>query len=200
MKLINEQNEKHKTKLPKILIIFPLIAAVSYLLYLADLITFLMSSVIGTLSFVILALLLIVLARKEKLKQGNIRKETRTFSLLIVIASLVILLISISLFVGLNNQSDVTNGGYKKDDNLDFDKFIGTWEGFWTTITFSVDGRISYEMYSGTWELKNGKLITYMSGEYAPEEKITYDYIFSNNNQTLTLTDDEGAVNIYTKI
>jgi len=127
-------------------------------------------------------------------------KKTKKSFFIIIVAFLVILLISISLFVGLNNRSDDTNEKYEKEDTEDFDKFIGSWEGFWTTITFSADSRISYEMYNGTWELKNGKLVTYISGEYFPEEKITYDYLFSNDNRTLTLTDEEGGVNVYTKI
>jgi len=124
-------------------------------------------------------------------------KKTKKSFFIIIVAFLVILLVSISLFVGLNNRSDDTN---EKEGTEDFDKFIGNWEGFWTNITFSSDGSCSYELYSGTWELKNGKLVTYISGEYFPEEKITYDYLFSNDNRTLTLTDEDGAVNVYTKI
>ncbi len=127
-------------------------------------------------------------------------KKTKKSFLIIATVFLVIFLISVSLFVGLNNQSDDRDEEYEKDDVADFYKFIGSWENYLTTITFSSDGSITYEMYYGTWELENGKLITIMSSEYITEERYIYDYSFSNDNKILTLIDDEGGVIVNTKI
>ena len=96
--------------------------------------------------------------------------------------------------VGLSGCTDtVTNIGLDS-------RFTGTWQEQQFHIgyfTFFSDGTGSMSGLSSIWDLKSGKLvITTVEGEYT----LTYDYVFSNNDNTLTLTDvGLGTSMIYTK-
>jgi len=172
-----------------ILVIYPIVAALSYSFYLFDIISFSVSSMIGAFAFVFLGLNLIILQFFEK-------KEK--YSLILLVIFITFLLISSILFFGLNEKSSRLNEKYL-DDSQYFEKFIGKWEGFWTTITFTSDGNIYYELYYGTWQLKNGKLITNVSSENLSPKVIIYNFSFSKDYKTLTLVDEEGRVNVYNR-
>ena len=75
----------------------------------------------------------------------------------------------------------------------DFDKFIGAWgEGETVSITFFSDGTYS-SGGDGTFELSDGKLVLTNLGD-------TFEYSFSDDDNTLTLTNiDTGVVTILTK-
>ena len=82
----------------------------------------------------------------------------------------------------------VLSGCSKKSDE---ENFIGTWkntEPSYNTITFLSNGSGSSSGLSMLWEIKDGKLVTTLSIAGTPHETI-YDYVFSDDNQTLTLTD-----------
>lgn len=95
--------------------------------------------------------------------------------------------------------TDVTMGKiavYTKQtsqDNNDFDKFIGAWgKGETVSITFFSDGTYS-SGGDGTFELSDGKLVLTNLGD-------TFEYSFSDDDNTLTLTNiDNGVVTILTK-
>jgi hypothetical protein len=85
----------------------------------------------------------------------------------------------------------------------DKDKFVGTWiENTNSTpksrITFFFDGTFVNPAASGTWELKDGKLVMVTIAEGQIETNVC-DYTFSNNDNTMTLTDKYGTIQSFTK-
>ena len=121
----------------------------------------------------------------------------------LVIIGIVAILVS----VGLSGCSQVTN-----PLNSDKNKFVGTWfnstvfegvDGHYhysnTTITFLSDGTVSSGFSSGTWELRDGKLVTNVHA-LDIDAIIVYNYTFSNNERTVSLTDvSNGKTEVYTK-
>ncbi|PNX48335.1 MAG: hypothetical protein BV456_09885, partial [Thermoplasmata archaeon M8B2D] len=87
-------------------------------------------------------------------------------------------------------------------EKSDEEKFIGTWkntEPSYNTITFLSDGSGSSSGLLMLWEIKDGKLVITVSIAGTPHETI-YDYVFSDDNQTLTLIDTYSELSyIYTK-
>jgi hypothetical protein len=85
----------------------------------------------------------------------------------------------------------------------DFDKLIGTWttdaeDAILSSVTFYQDGASSSSKGDGTFEVSDGELITDYydvgGGIY------TFEYSFSDNDNTLTLTDvTMGKIAVYTK-
>ena len=78
----------------------------------------------------------------------------------------------------------------------DKEKFIGTWkntEPSYNTITFLSDGSGSSSGLSMLWEIKDGKLLVTMSIAGATHNTI-YDYVFSDDDQTLKLTDTNSEL------
>ena len=81
-------------------------------------------------------------------------------------------------------------------------KFIGTWETTGgPTLKLSSDGTASNGLNNGIYEIKEGKLvITYSNLNSWDEDIYTYDYSFSNNDETLILTDiNTEETTTYTK-
>jgi len=67
------------------------------------------------------------------------------------------------------------------------DRFIGTWQtspGYPSLIEFFKDGGLVYGA-EGTWDLKDGKLVIIIPSYNLND---TYNYEFSNNDNTLTMT------------
>jgi hypothetical protein len=98
----------------------------------------------------------------------------------LVIIGIVAILVS----VRLSGCDQVNNTLYPEKS-----KFVGTWINAtspFTTIKLLSDGTCSYSSYSGTWDLKNGKLVIDLTSATAPFT-LTYNYIFSNNDRTLSL-------------
>jgi len=82
--------------------------------------------------------------------------------------------------VGLSGCNEVS-----KTTNTEKNKFIGRWEGNETfTYDFFSDGSLNVTNNNGYYEIKDGRLVlTYSDGFIE-----TYNYIFSNDDKTLTLT------------
>lgn len=120
--------------------------------------------------------------------EGQIMKKH-----LIVIGIVIILLV-----VGLSGCNDFSSQTSEED------RFVGTWEGEKSrTITFFSDGEwIGIGEWlgglNGNYEIKDGKLVM----DYIIEEtkySLIYDYSFSNNDITLTLTTPENVSEVFTK-
>jgi len=106
---------------------------------------------------------------------------------LIVIGTAVLL-----LAVGLSGCNEINPFS---GDN----RFVGTWKSNGSTITFFSDGEGSEMGIGFQWEIKDGKLVreTDITGVL---QSMVYDYQFSDNDTTLTLTDVSlGITRIYTK-
>ena len=109
---------------------------------------------------------------------------------LIVIGTAVLLLV-----VGLSGCNEISNPLTGNDDS----RFVGTWKSEVDTITFFSDGEGSEMGIGFEWEIKDGNLVieTPMDGVLS---SLVYDYQFSDNDTTLTLTDVSlGITRIYTK-
>jgi len=122
-------------------------------------------------------------------------------------------ILTIFIGVGLSGCEEVNNLL-----NIERNKFIGTWFNstrveyiadqynskntspntsifghynyFNTTMAFFSNGTVSRGIESGTWELKDGKLVTDIHDLHGNNigVNIAYTYSFSNNDRTLTLT------------
>ncbi|KYK22323.1 hypothetical protein AYK25_02675 [Thermoplasmatales archaeon SM1-50] len=95
---------------------------------------------------------------------------------------LIIGIISILIYVGLSGCNEHNN-----TINTEEDRFIGTWHsttGSPSILEFFKDGKCIYG-YNGTWELTDGKLVINL---ISISLITTYNYTFSNNDKTLTLT------------
>ncbi len=81
-------------------------------------------------------------------------------------------------------SDDITN---ENEDNSDFNTFIGSWgDGTSSLITFHTDG--SYASGNeGTFTFEEGKLV--LTDIYDTVDR--FNYVFSNNDETLTLTNLE---------
>jgi len=80
-------------------------------------------------------------------------------------------------------------------------RFVGTWKGNldYSIITFFSDGTFTSGAGlfagSGTWEIKDGKLVL-----NAPNGAVSFNFVFSNNDNTLTLTLTGSTVSeVFTK-
>jgi hypothetical protein len=102
-------------------------------------------------------------------------------------------IIIILLVVGLSGCSEISNPLAGNDDS----RFVGTWKDEKSaTITFFSDGEGSQGVMGFIWEIKDGKLVL----EHGGDITIVYDYQFSNNDTSLTLTDvGIGTSRTYTK-
>ena len=79
----------------------------------------------------------------------------------------------------------------------DESKFIGTWVGAGNKLVFYENGNGSLNQYPTTWEIMGGKLIVYFTHIAF---NLSSEYIFSNNDNTLTLYDTRtGEPILYTK-
>ena len=124
----------------------------------------------------------------------------------LVIVGIIVILLTVGLS-GCTN--DIINNNLKTD----IDKFIGSWNGTATTtqgtynitMTFLSDKTYSaglgigdsiIDRGSGSWDIKDGKLITY------PKDKdmSVSNFQFSNNEMSLTITNiDTGDKLFLTK-
>jgi hypothetical protein len=106
-------------------------------------------------------------------------------------------IVAILVSVGLSGCEDIN-----KNINPEKSKLVGTWINAtspYTTIKLLSDGTCSYSSNSGAWDLKGGKLVMDLRSGDVPFT-LTYNYIFSNNNETLTLTSESGGLSrVYTK-
>jgi hypothetical protein len=87
------------------------------------------------------------------------------------------------------------------DNDSDFDKFIGSWDTvvddvnlshtrtFYSNKTYVID--YGDTVFFGIWEINNEKLVI----DYDDGTSSEYDYIFSNNDNDLTISKDDGIFN-----
>jgi hypothetical protein len=66
-----------------------------------------------------------------------------------------------------------------------------TWDS--TTTTFKEEPQID----QGTWKITDNKL--FLNNSESTQDSITLDYIFSNNYNTITFTEKDGASYIYNR-
>lgn len=131
----------------------------------------------------------------------------------IYILSGVILLfvLIIMCWVFFGNFSDFANKLGKESGKIPPDeksKFVGTWEttyyedddrfvGFNGTYQFNTDETGSVGGLISTWDISNGKLVIYY---YECTATLTYDYLFSDNGNKLTLTKSDGTLQFTKKL
>lgn len=91
--------------------------------------------------------------------------------------------------------------------NIERNKFIGSWRTYdstWKNVTLTIFSDETYSdgilSGSGTWALKDGKL--YMDAHFLDLDwVIVSNYLFSDNDKTLTLTNIDGTLsNVYSKL
>jgi hypothetical protein len=122
---------------------------------------------------------------------------------------IIIGIITLLVTIGLSGCNQISN-----TLNTERNRFFGTWSNsqvhddgmgpytIKTTITFLSDGTVSWSSLltsSGTWDLKDGKLV--MNVQLGDSSNIVINnYSFSNNDKTLSLTDvNIGGTTVYTK-
>jgi hypothetical protein len=76
-------------------------------------------------------------------------------------------------------------------------KFVGTWyKSNYLVMNLVSDGTCSYLTESGTWDIKDGKLVLDLSSGYNP----SFNYAFSDSDLTIKLTSTlDGSTAVYTK-
>ncbi len=114
-----------------------------------------------------------------------------------VIAVVVVIAVVLIMVLG--------SGGFDSDE----ENFVGTWE--YSIMEMSVEykfnsdntleiGSMGYTSEAGTWKVENGKLVLSMdSGMGQSIDAGTYDYNFSNNGNTLTLSMNGAEVMKFNK-
>ncbi|VVB61215.1 Uncharacterised protein [uncultured archaeon] len=105
---------------------------------------------------------------------------------LLIIIGVIALLVCIGL-CGCNQVNNTINP--------EKNKFVGTWQNttldLTTTINLFSDGTCLYLDLPGTWDVKDGKLIMDFTDSGFTW---TYNYVFSNNDRTLSLTFTAGGL------
>jgi len=101
--------------------------------------------------------------------------------------------------IGLSGCITDDISGVQKQDNSKLGRFIGTWntEQGVTLIFHSIE-KCEFFGSSGTWEINNGTLfivLVYTDGK----NKMSFNYEFSDNDKTLTLTDAGDRVQVFSK-
>jgi uncharacterized protein YceK len=105
-------------------------------------------------------------------------------------------IVAILVTIGLSGCEDIN-----KNINPEKNKFVGTWQNttldFTTTINLFSDGTCSYMGLAGTWDVKDSKFVMDFTDTGVAW---TYNYVFSNNDSTLSLTTTAGGLTqVYTK-
>lgn len=88
----------------------------------------------------------------------------------------------------------------------DRDKFVGTWRSdsgennftLFSNGTFVMPDQY-YGQRTGKWSLKDGKFLMIYDPTQGQNFTSDYDYTFSNNDKTITLTDLNGTIFSYNK-
>lgn len=93
---------------------------------------------------------------------------------LIVIGTAVLLLV-----VGLSGCNEI--GG-----NSELDRFVGKWKGGFSPLLFYKDRTCNIGSLTGNYRIEEGTLVVDLDIE---KMSVLYEYEFSNNDNTLTLTE-----------
>jgi hypothetical protein len=96
---------------------------------------------------------------------------------------LIIGIVAILFSVGLSGCNQINNTLIPEKN-----KFVGTWKNTTShmTLDLSSNGTCSMWSYTGTWDLKDGKLVIDLQSVGVPIT-YTYIYLFFNNDKTLKL-------------
>jgi hypothetical protein len=92
---------------------------------------------------------------------------------------------------------------FHSPSNDEKNKFVGTWEntsiaGLVTTMNFFSNSTSIYGGLPSIWDVKDGKLVIMIGG--ASPTSIIYFFVFSNNDNTLSLTSTAGGITqVFTK-
>jgi uncharacterized protein YceK len=105
-------------------------------------------------------------------------------------------IVALLVAVGLSGCNQVSNTITSEKN-----KFVGTWKNttldLTTTINLFSDGTCSYLGLPGTWDVKDGKLVMDFTDSGFTWK---YNYVFSNNDRTLSLTFTAGGLSqVFTK-
>ena len=141
-------------------------------------------------------------------KLGVTTKFKRNKIAMFLVIFIVIILVLVSVYMVLSNNSD---DGENSSMLSDEEKIIGTWKytesyegqtivGFFSFLedksceySASADGNT--QTLSGSWDINGNSLVLSFEGV----ETETTDYVFSDDNETLTLTDSVGTVRVLTR-
>ncbi|EMR73054.1 hypothetical protein MBGDN05_00766 [Thermoplasmatales archaeon SCGC AB-539-N05] len=96
------------------------------------------------------------------------------------------ILLIVLMLIGVGFLSGCT------ETNVRDSRFVGEWKDIdieypQNTLTFFSDGTCLYSNLSSSWEIKDSNLVI-TTPTFGQEAKNTFSYVFSNNNQTLILT------------
>ena len=135
-------------------------------------------------------------------------KRNKIAMFLVIFIVLILVLVSVYIvFSRFNDNSDKENNSVLSDE----EKIIGTWRytesyegqtivGFFSFLedksceySASADGNT--QTLSGSWDINGNSLVLSFEGV----ETETTDYVFSDDNETLTLTDSVGTVRVLTR-
>jgi len=141
-------------------------------------------------------------------KLGVTTKFKRNKIAMFLVIFIVIILVLVSVYMVLSNNSD---DGENSSMLSDEEKIIGTWRytesyegqsivGFFNflsdkTCEYSASAEGNTQTLSGSWDINGNSLVLSFEGV----ETETTDYVFSDDNETLTLTDSVGTVRVLTK-
>ena len=99
-------------------------------------------------------------------------------------------IIALLFTVGFSGCSTKNNNDNQDNNTINPEKsrFVGTWKNTTSYMTLNLfsDGICSMWGYTGTWDLKDGKLVIDLPSVGVPFT-YTYIYIFFNNDKTLKL-------------
>lgn len=105
-----------------------------------------------------------------------------------------VIFLMLSMFLSGCNESGISIDG-------DGSKLVGTWrtDSVYDALTLNSNGKCKKFTYDGTWFLEDEKLVINYEVRNKPYE-YTYYYSFSDNNNTLSLTNiDSGYTIIYSR-
>ena len=119
-----------------------------------------------------------------------------------IILFFVLMLMAKLFIIDFSKFAESLGEGAEKAASIEKSKFIGTWEtpyiedderfvGYNGIYTFSSDGTGSIGGLLCTWVISDNKLVIHY---YEGIATLTYDYSFSEDFETFTLTDSNGIL------
>ena len=140
-------------------------------------------------------------------KLGVTTRFKRNKIAMFLLIFIVIILVLVSVYMVFSNNSDEEDSSILSDE----EKIIGTWRytesyegqtivGFFNFLSdksceYSASADGNTQTLSGSWDINGNSLVLSFEGV----ETETTDYVFSDDNETLTLTDSVGTVRVLTR-
>ena len=108
----------------------------------------------------------------------------------------VFLIFGVVVFLMIVGLSGCVQEGIEVDTD-EMLRFVGIWEASENDVfIFAANGACRYITTKGSYRIEDGQLVVFLENGIDR----TYDYIFSNDDATLTLTNiDIGDTTVYTK-